>query len=140
MVTAYGRPFTANQGLGSLLVEYPAYPDFPDAEMNDRHKRLIDLRNKFHAHSSLEGTKTWLLTPGSVNPRSNEAVTDYGVVTAKLHVNDKRFATWLHDAVNALLARLETDIVAKWKIVGSAQLQHGQFLLLESDKPFQWTP
>src|SRR5690349_14572207 len=52
MVVAYGRPFTQNAGVGCIKVDYPNYPDFGDAEMRDRHSRLIDLRNKFLAHSS----------------------------------------------------------------------------------------
>jgi len=36
MVLAYYRPFTENYGIGSLRCEYPSYPDFADAEMNER--------------------------------------------------------------------------------------------------------
>ena len=57
MAVSYGRPFTANNGLGSLFVEYPNFPDFEDSELNLRHHRLIDLRHKFMAHSSSEGTR-----------------------------------------------------------------------------------
>jgi len=44
MVLAYCRPFTMNEGIGSLRGEYPAFPDFSDADMNLRHKRMMDLR------------------------------------------------------------------------------------------------
>src|SRR3974390_2144789 len=54
MVIAYCRPFTENYGIGSLLCEYPSFPDFADADMSLRHKRLMDLRNKFLGHSSIE--------------------------------------------------------------------------------------
>ena len=61
MVLAYCRPFTENYGIGSLRCEYPAFPDFPDADMNLRHKRFLDLRNKLLGHSSIEGTKVLLV-------------------------------------------------------------------------------
>src|SRR5882672_5261871 len=51
MVLAYCRPFTENDGIGSLRCEYPNFPDFPDVEMNRRHKRMVDLRNRFLGHS-----------------------------------------------------------------------------------------
>ena len=55
MVTCYFRPFTQNHRLGSLIHDYPDYPDFPDTEMNCRHDFLNEMRNKFFAHSSIEG-------------------------------------------------------------------------------------
>ena len=70
MVIAYGRPFTENHGIGSLRCEYPSFPDFPDADMNLRHQRMMDLRNKLLGDSSIEGIKVWLLAPGAVSPAS----------------------------------------------------------------------
>jgi hypothetical protein len=55
MVVAYGRPFTENYRVGRIQCDYAAYPDFGDPEMAIRHTRLLDLRNKFLAHSSAEG-------------------------------------------------------------------------------------
>jgi len=49
MTIAYGRPFTNNHDLGSVKCEFPKYPDFEDPDMNLRHQRLLDLRNKFIA-------------------------------------------------------------------------------------------
>src|SRR5947207_671888 len=57
MVVAYGRPFTENYGVGRIQCDYPHYPEPIDAEMPERHNRLLDLRNKFLAHSSAEGTR-----------------------------------------------------------------------------------
>jgi hypothetical protein len=65
MVVAYGRPFTENQGIGNIKCEYPNYPDFSDQEMSERHRRLMDIRNKFLAHSSAEGTKIIIIPPGT---------------------------------------------------------------------------
>ncbi len=74
MAVCYGRPFLESHGLGRLQVDFPDYPDFSDPEMNLRHHRLIDLRNKFMARSSCEGTKVLILPPGSTNPMTGELV------------------------------------------------------------------
>jgi hypothetical protein len=69
LVVAYCRPFTESEGIGSLRCEYPDYPDFSDVEMNARHQRMVDIRNKFLGHSSIHGTQAFLLAPGAQNPR-----------------------------------------------------------------------
>jgi hypothetical protein len=38
-VASYARPFTENRGIGRILTDYPAFPDFADQEMNARHRR-----------------------------------------------------------------------------------------------------
>src|SRR4029077_7353679 len=69
MVVAYGRPFTKNYGVGRIQGDYPAYPkDSDDADMPLRHSRLLDLRNKFLAHSSAEGTRVQIIPPEVANP------------------------------------------------------------------------
>ena len=110
MVLAYCRPFTNNDGIGSLKCEYPAFPDFPDAELNERHERMWALRNRFLGHSSIEGTRVWLLAPGSVHPATKVPVSGYDYAVAKLHFMDLDFANWLHDVVVAVLNRLTSDI------------------------------
>jgi hypothetical protein len=47
MVVSYGRPFTSNNGIGSLLCEFPDYPQFSISDAAIRHQRMMDLRNKF---------------------------------------------------------------------------------------------
>ena len=78
MVLAYCRPFTENNGIGSLQCEYPSFPNFSDTDMNLRHQRMIDLRNKFLGHSSIEGTKVYLLAPGAVSPATGDTAVGYG--------------------------------------------------------------
>jgi hypothetical protein len=74
MVTCYCRTFTENSGLGDLWDEYEDYPDFDDAEMNARHDCMMDLRNKFFAHSSTEGIKIEIIPPNIANPpKTNRA-------------------------------------------------------------------
>jgi hypothetical protein len=102
-VLAYCRPFTENYGIGSLLCEYPSFPDFADADMNLRHKRFMDLRNKFLGHSSIEGTKVHLLTPGTASPASGETAVGYGYAVEKLMFSEEsQFVIELHDLVTVL--------------------------------------
>jgi hypothetical protein len=109
MAVSYGRPFTANNGLGSLFVEYPQFPDFEDPELNLRHQRLIDLRHKFMAHSSCEGTRVLILPPGSKNPLTGELVDRHDHLVGKRSFGDVRFYDWLKDVVIALKQRLDED-------------------------------
>jgi hypothetical protein len=139
MVLAYCRPFTKNDGIGSLRCEYPSFPDFPDAEMNERHKRMWDLRNRFLGHSSVEGTRVWLLAPKAKHPATGAIVTEFCYAPEKLHFMEPRFVTWLHDVVRALLTRLDADIPAVCKEIGSHYLKDGEFYVLDSGKPFKWT-
>jgi hypothetical protein len=140
MVMAYGRPFTENHGLGALTCEYSLFPDFPDPEMNVRHKRMMDLRNKFMGHSSIEGTKVWLLAPGSASPATGELAVGYGYALAKLDFLDPRFAVWLHQVVVALDPRLLDSVRLAAQEIGSKHLNPGERCLLDTGtKPFGWT-
>lgn len=140
MVLAYCRPFTENYGLGSLICEYVSFPDFSDADMNLRHQRMMDLRNKLLGHSSIEGTKVWLLAPSAVSPMSGEKAIGYGYAVAKLDFTEPGFVTELHDIVDALTRRLDTDIEVVAKEVGSNYLKNGEAYLLDTGKkPFEWT-
>src|SRR5882672_9207038 len=139
MVLDYCRPFTENHGIGSLRCEYPTFPDFPDAEMNERHKRMWDLRNRFLGHSSIEGTRVWLLAPGVAHPATGAPVSDYGYAAEKLHFLEPDFATWLHDVVRALLSRLDTDISVVCREIGSNYLKNGELYVIDSGQPFKWT-
>jgi hypothetical protein len=121
MAVCYGRPFTETNGLGRLQVEYPNFPDFADPEMNVRHHRLIDLRNKFMAHSSCEGTKVLILPPGTKNPVTNELVDRHDHLVGKRFFGDLRFFDWLKDVALALKGRLDIDIRSRLaQIAGSA--------------------
>lgn len=140
MVLAYCRPFTENYGIGPLNCEYPSYPDFSDADMNLRHHRMMDLRNKFLGHSSIEGTKVWLFAPGAVSPATGETAAGYGYAVAKLGFLDPRFVLWLHAVVNALAGRLAADINLVSKEIGSNYLKNGELYLLDTGKkPFEWS-
>jgi hypothetical protein len=110
MVVCYARPFTENFGAGSLLVEYPNFPDFPDEQLNVRHRRLWDLRNKFMSHSSCEGRKLMILPPGSEDPSTHILVDCLDHVVGEREFPDIRFFDWLKDVVFALKARLDEDV------------------------------
>ena len=121
MAVCYGRPFTEANGLGKLQVEYPNFPDFTDAEMNIRHHRLIDLRNKLMAHSSCEGTKVLILPPGTTNPMTGELVNHHDHLVGKRVFGDLRFFDWLKDVAVALKGRLDEDVRSRLvQIAGSA--------------------
>ncbi len=141
MVLAYCRPFTENNGIGSLRCEYPTFPDFADADMNLRHTRLLDLRNKFLGHSSIEGTRVYLVGPGAVSPMSGRLEHDYGWAIEKLMFSgEERFASWLHDLILTLSLRLNDDIKLVVKEVGSNYLKSGEVYVLDTGKnPFEWT-
>jgi hypothetical protein len=141
MVLAYCRPFTENYGIGSLLCEYPSFPDFADADMNLRHKRFLDLRNKFLGHSSIEGTKVHLLAPGATSPASGETSVGYGYAVEKLIFSEKpQFVLELHDVVTVLSRRLEDDIRMVAKEVGSSYLRNGDIFVIDTAKKiFKWT-
>jgi hypothetical protein len=142
MVLAYCRPFTENYGIGSLLCEYPSFPDFADADMNLRHKRFLDLRNTFLAHSSIEGTRVHLLTPGATSPASGEKAVGYGCAVERLIFSDEpEFVSELHDLVTVLSRRLDDDLRVVAKEVGSNYLKNGEVFVIETGKkPFNWTP
>ena len=140
MVLAYCRPFTENYGIGSLLCEYPSFPDFANADMNLRHQRMMDLRNKFLGHSSIEGTKVWLLAPGAISPATGQSSVGYGYAVAKLSFSDPNFVAWLYELVDALAKRLAMDISVVAKEVGSNYLKNSEIYLLDTgERPFEWS-
>ncbi len=141
MVLAYCRPFTENHGIGSLLCEYPSFPNFADTDMNLRHHRMMDLRNKLLGHSSIEGTKVHLLAPGAISPASGGKAVGYGYAVEKLiFAGEPRFVAWLHDLVAALSCRLDVDISLVAKEIGSSYLRDGEIYQLDTGmKPFEWT-
>ena len=139
MVVSYARPFTQSEGIGSLLCEYPEFPDFPDAEMNRRHVRMIQLRHTFFSHSSVEGTKAWLLAPHALNPATQNTSTNYDYAVAKLHFLHPEYVTWLYAVVEALSQRLDSDIPVVLREVGGSYLSDAEIYELDTGKaPFEW--
>src|SRR5258708_3732498 len=109
--------------------------------MNLRHKRFCDLRNKFLGHSSIEGTKVHLLAPGATSPASGEKAVGYGYAVEKLVFSEEtQFVSELHDLVSTLSHRLDDDIRAVAKEVGSNYLKNGETYLIDTGKKsFEWT-
>lgn len=110
MVVAYGRPFFENYGVGRIQCDYPSYPDFGDSEMPVRHTRLIDLRNKFVAHSSAEGTRVQIIPPGVSNPLEVPLKSTFDFNIGKRTFSDIRYVEWLRIAPMAFKTRLHQDI------------------------------
>lgn len=139
LVVAYCRPFTESEGIGSLRCEYPDYPDFEDAEMNVRHQRMLDIRNKFLGHSSLYGTQAFLLAPGSRNPATGETVTSYKYAVGKRQFLHPEFIQWLAPVIDALAIRLDNSLEAACAEIGAAYLSSGEiFELDKTHKDFTW--
>jgi hypothetical protein len=139
MVMSYCRPFTESEGIGSLRYEYPNYPDFSDAKMNDRHRRMMDIRNKFLGHSSTHGTRAFLLAPGSKHPANSAPVLFYHYAVQKRHFLRPEFVCWLADIVLALAARLGTDLGSICTGIGSIYLVSGEVVELDTGHDdFTW--
>jgi len=118
MAVCYGRPFYENKGLGNLFLEYPRFPDFADKSMNSRHHRLLDMRNKFMAHSSCEGTKLLILPPGSQLPNGSVAERFDHLVGKRVFKNI-RFFDWLKDVIFELKGRLDVDVGKRLSEIGA---------------------
>lgn len=141
MVVCYCRPFTQSRGIGSILCEYPGYPDYADAEMNIRHQRMMDIRHNFSSHSSIQGTRAFLVAPHSRHPATGDICTDFGYAVAKRRFEHPQFAPWLYELVERFADRLEADIRVVAKEVGSSYLAHGDTYELDTGgDDFAWTP
>ena len=126
-VVSYCRPFTENSGLGSLSVEFPDFPeDLELAEADVRHRRMMELRNKFLSHSSLEGTKVVLLSPGAVDPGSGRTVESFHWNIAKREFLDQRYADWLVQIVDSLRNKLTEIIECETTTLGKRYLGVGE--------------
>lgn len=115
MVVAYGRPFFESHGVGLIKCEYPKYPDFTDHDMNLRHQRLIDLRNKFLAHSSAEGTRVMVIPSGLPDPLTGIAQNQFDHNVGKRTFLDPPYAHWLIDVIYAFKGRLDVDVKKQLK-------------------------
>ena len=141
MVVSYCRPFTENYGIGSLLCEYPDYPtgfsELPD--MQERHQRMLKLRNTFLSHSSIQGTVAVVLAPHAVHPARQEPTDDYDYAVAKIHFLHPEYAPWFHALIEALAHRLDVDIPLVVREVAGAYLKDGEAFELDTGKPeFAW--
>jgi len=123
MVVCYCRPFTESRGIGSLLREYPNYPDWPDSEMNLRHERMMEIRNDFLGHSCIEGSKVFLLSPGSKDPATGDTMDMFYYGIAKRVFFRPEYAAWLYEVIDALFRRLHDDIRALAKEIGITYLK-----------------
>jgi hypothetical protein len=141
MVVCYCRPFTESRGIGSLLCEYPEYPDWPEPDMNVRHQRMMDIRNDFLGHSCIEGSKLFLLSPGSKHPVTGDTMTIYYYAIAKRQFLHPEYAPWLYKVIDALFRRLDDDIRVVAKEIGIAHLKETEIYEFDTDvDAFTFTP
>jgi hypothetical protein len=140
LVVAYGRPFTENHGVGRIQCYYPRYPDFGDGEMPVRHSRLLDLRDKFLAHSSAEGTCVQIIPPGLPNPLGNPSQPTFTFNIGKRTFADVQYVDWLRVAPEAFGRRLYSDIDQLLQQAFGAQAGlTAPFELPTGHENFRWT-
>jgi len=141
MVVAYGRPFTKNYGVGRIQGDYPAYPkDSDDADMPLRHSRLLDLRNKFLAHSSAEGTRVQIIPPEVANPLGAPPKPAFDFNIGKREFRDIRYVEWLRVAPETFKNRLHADIRRLLvELFGDDSKLDAPFELPTGYENFKWT-
>ena len=76
----------------------------------NRHTRLLDLRNKFIAHSSAEGTRVQIIPPGVRNPLGMPAKPAFDFNVGKRAFQDVRYVEWLRVAPATFKSRLHSDL------------------------------
>jgi hypothetical protein len=113
----------------------------PIPEMNLRHQRMMDIRNNFLGHSSIEGSKVFLLSPGSKHPATGDTMTMFYYAVAKRQFSHPEFAAWLYQVVDALFRRLHDDIRAVAKEIGATHLKETEIYEFDTGADaFEWTP
>lgn len=141
MVVSYGRPFTENYGAGRIQNEYPNFPDELDSaeDLRQRHNRLIDMRDKFLAHSSVEGTQVIIIPPGVPNPLGIPAKPVFDFNVGKRRFGRVEFVEWLRilplTFQHKLMADIQELLVA---LFGKRNLTE-VFELKTGYEAFRWT-
>ncbi|MDX6765152.1 MAG: hypothetical protein SFU85_00010 [Candidatus Methylacidiphilales bacterium] len=140
MVIAYYRPFTQNHGVGCILANFPNYPDYSDPEMNARHLRMQDLRNKFVAHSSIEGTRVFIVPPGVLHPVKQSTSSNFDYAVMRRYFPRPDLADWLFEVCGAFRLRLEAELTALLDRYGPRIASYSQVTeLLAPESPFEWS-
>jgi hypothetical protein len=143
MVVSYCRPFTENNGVGSLAVEYPNYPDYDDPMMNLRHSRMIDMRHKFLSHSSVEGTRLLIIPPEVTNPLNQSIQTDWQYNIGKrqfVQPSQRPFIDWIAPICDALGERLDRKVHDLLPLIGEQhRINDKTFEIDTGAECFQWT-
>jgi hypothetical protein len=130
-----------SNGAGRVLVDYPGFPDFWDDEMPMRHRRMMDLRNKFLAHSSTEGTRVQIVPPGVPNPLGGATQSEFDLNIGKRRFPDLHHIEWLLALPLAFEERLHTDVSALLrKVYGRRRTDLNRvFELATGHEKFSWT-
>jgi hypothetical protein len=135
-VVSYGRPFTENYGVGNIIADYPNYPTFGDSEMSLRHSRMMDLRNKFLAHSSAEGTRIFVIPANALPLRGGTIESYLRLDIAKRVFAEPEYVKWLLELPKGFYLQLQTDIKDQLsKTFGSVT---ETFELATGHENFQW--
>jgi hypothetical protein len=112
IVISYSRPFTPNDSLGELKKEWHK---FPDARLQDAHRRILQARNELVAHSDMVVRKVVIQPPGDSRVEGYRSVgVGYGIKGYWFTVNQVKtfsatagnLAKRLHEATEQLLEDL----------------------------------
>jgi hypothetical protein len=143
MVVSYCRPFTENEGVGNLTVEFPGYPDYADPMMNLRHSRMMDVRHKFLSHSSVEGTRLLVIPPDVLNPLNQTVRSDWDYNIGRrqfVQLSQRPFIDWLAPVCDALAKRLDQRVHELLPLIGRAHgVTNETFEIDTGAESFQWT-
>ena len=105
-----------------------------------RHSRLIGLRNKFLAHSSVEGTRVQIVPPGVANPIGLLPKPEFDFNIGKRTFQDVRYVEWLRVAPDTFKTRLHADIrQLLYESFGCDSGLNAPFELPTGYESFRWT-
>lgn len=138
MVVSYGRPFTENEGLGNLIVDNRAFPDYEDAKMNLRHHRLLEMRHRFLAHSSKVGLRVQIIPPGVPNPNTGETNGTWSYNIGKREFLQEDYVDWLQVVIADLHRRLLIDIAQLLPVYGPRFCPNQAAVEIGSSDGFRW--
>jgi hypothetical protein len=100
---------------------------------------MIDLRNKFLAHSSAEGTRVMVVPPNVLNPITGLTRDVYDHNIGKRRFLQPEFASWLIAVAYELKGRLEQDIQALMTTELSGAPTDQTFELTTGYESFSWS-
>lgn len=106
--------------------------------MNLRHHRLLEMRHRFLAHSSVDGLKVLLVPPGVRNPNTGESAASWGYRVGKREFLREEYVDWMKVIIEDLNRRLLVDIARMLPILGPKLCQSGECVEISTPSEFSW--
>lgn len=91
MIVAYARPFTENEGLGSIQNDFKTFPSWDP----DKHSRLMQLRHNFGSHSSVDSIGFMVFSEPPSHPGEPCTPDNLHYVFGKRRFHTPQFVEWL---------------------------------------------